>query len=202
MHKVFISYHHYNDQRYKEYLVKMARQHMIFIDKSVDTGDIDDSLPDDRIREIIRDEYLRDSTVTIVLVGQETKRRKHVDWEIYSSMYDGSVNKKSGVLVINLPGTSDLGVAPRREEKSIVYPDIDIAHWTSVTSRAEYERRYPHMPARLVDNLLKRDATISVVPWTRIDGSPEKLDWLVGAAFRDRARCRYDLSRPMRRVNS
>ena len=53
----------------------------------MDTGDISDELSDARIREKIRDEYLRDSTGTIVLVGTETKRRKHVDWEIYSSMY-------------------------------------------------------------------------------------------------------------------
>ena len=59
MHKVFISYHHRNDQGYKTDLVKMARQHRLFVDRSVDTADIDDSLPDERIREIIRDEYLR-----------------------------------------------------------------------------------------------------------------------------------------------
>ena len=81
MHKVFISYHHSNDQRYKNELVEMADRHRVFIDKSVDTGDIDDSLTDARIREIIRDGYLRDSTVTIVLVGNDTRRRKHVDWE-------------------------------------------------------------------------------------------------------------------------
>ena len=99
MHKVFISYHHYRDQDYKDELVTFAEQHSIFIDASVDTGDVSDDLSDEKIREIIRDEYLRDSTVTIVLVGTGTKRRKHVDWEIYSSMYDGTVNKKSGILV-------------------------------------------------------------------------------------------------------
>ena len=200
MHKVFISYHHYNDQDYKDDLVTLACQHEIFIDKSVDTGDIDDSLPDERIREIIRDEYLRDSTVTIVLVGQDTKRRKHVDWEIYSSMFDGRINKKSGVVVVNLPGTSNHFTAPRQREKKVVYPDIE--DWTTVSTRAEYERRYPHMPARIVDNLLKPEAKVSVVPWERIVGSPTRLKYLVDAAFEDRATCQYDLSRLMRRVNS
>lgn len=200
MHKVFISYHHYKDQDFKDDLVEMARQHKVFIDKSVDTGDIDDSLSDERIREIIRDDYLRDSTVTIVLVGEDTKRRKHVDWEIYSSMFDGKVNKKSGILVVNLPGTSDHITAPRELEKTVVYPDIK--RWTTVRTRAEYERRYPHMPARIVDNLLKREAKISVVPWDRIDGSPERLKCLVDGTFEDRAICQYDLSRRMRRANS
>ena len=64
-HKVFISYHHENDQQYKDGLLIMNDLYDIFIDKSVDTGDIDDSLSDQSIRGKIRDEYLRDSTVTI-----------------------------------------------------------------------------------------------------------------------------------------
>src|ERR1039458_9830328 len=94
-HKVFISYHHENDQTYKEVLTLINDVHKIFIDGSVDVGEIDDDLDDQAIRRIIRDDYLQDSTVTIVLVGTETKKRKHVDWEIYSSMYDGAVNKQS-----------------------------------------------------------------------------------------------------------
>ena len=105
MHKVFVCYHHDNDQAYKDMLVEFGEQNQIFIDRSVDTGDIADGLDGGYIRELIRNEYLRDSTVTIVLVGTETRRRKHVDWEIYSSMYDGTVNKRSGILVINLPTT-------------------------------------------------------------------------------------------------
>ena len=105
MHKVFISYHHANDQWAKNQLQDWARLHDLFIDMSVDTTDINDALPTESIQRIIRDDYLRDSSVTIVLVGTETKGRKHVDWEIYSSMYDGTVNKKSGILVIQLPST-------------------------------------------------------------------------------------------------
>ena len=133
MHKVFISYHHANDQRYKEHLVEMGHRHRIFIDKSVDTGDIDEDFPDERIREIIRDRYLRDSTVTIVLIGQDTAKWKHVDWEIYSSMFDGQVNKKSGLLVISLPGTSDSWHVAHDGEKEQVYPDWQ--DWVRVDSR-------------------------------------------------------------------
>ena len=138
MHKVFISYHHKNDQSYKNSLVRMGKRYGIFIDRSVNTGDIidrsvdtgdisSDHLSDEAIREKIRDEYLRDSTVTIVLVGTETKGRKHVDWEIYSSMIDGKVNKKSGILVVNLPWTeSKYSIhAPHSGEKETVYPEIN-----------------------------------------------------------------------------
>lgn len=199
MHKVFISYHHAKDQWYKEALVAMATGH-VFLDRSVHSGDIDERLPDQRIRRIIRDRHLRDSTVTIVLVGAETARRKHVDWEIYSSMFDGPVNKKSGILVVSLPLTSDLGRVAHTGERTRIYPDI--RKWTSVTSRAEYKRRYPYMPDRIIDNLVAPEAKISVVPWDRICDNPGNLRWLVDAAFRDRAQCKYDLSAPMRRANS
>ena len=72
----------------------------------------------------------------------------------------------------------------------------------SVDSREEYERRYPYMPDRVIDNLLKSKAKISVAPWGRIESDVGKLRFLVDAAFQDRGRCEYDLSQPMRRRNS
>ena len=96
MHKVFVSFHHANDQKYKEGLVSWAEKNKVFIDGSVDMGEIPEDWDDQKIREYIRDEHLKDTTVTILLVGTETKNRKHIDWELYSSMYDGTVNKKSG----------------------------------------------------------------------------------------------------------
>lgn len=201
MHKVFISHHHANDQWYKEKLVEFGEMHSIFLDRSVDTGDIPDEWSDQRIRQEIRDNYLRDSTVTIVLVGTETRRRKHIDWEIYSSMYDGAVNKKSGMVVINLPGLSGEGIAPYgNEEKALVYPDVPSSSWMHIENRAEYERRYPYMPDRIIDNIVQPGVTISVVPWARIDAP--RLEFLIAAAFRNRAHCRYDLRSPMRRANS
>ncbi|WP_347079391.1 TIR domain-containing protein [Escherichia coli] len=102
-HKVFISYHHDNDQWAKEKLLTINKRFGLFIDMSVGTGDIDEDLPSQEIREEIRDNYLKDTSVLILLVGSETKNRKHIDWEIYSSMYNGKVNKQSGILVITLP---------------------------------------------------------------------------------------------------
>ena len=197
-HKVFISYHHRIDQAYKQALLEFNETHEIFIDASVDTGDIDDNLPSQTIRQKIRDEYLANSTVTILLVGVETKYRKHIDWEIYSSMIDGRVNKRSGILVINLPSTnSTTFTAAHPREKEVVHPDC--TSWTSVDTRTEYERRYPHMPDRIIDSLLKKDAKVSVVPWEKI--TKESLAFLIEAAFQGRENCQYDLSREMRRAD-
>ncbi len=199
-HRVFVSYHHKHDIEYKQSLIDFNEEYGIFIDLSVDTGDIDDDLDDDAVRKKIRDEYLRDSSVTIVLVGTETKRRKHVDWEIYSSMYDGAVNKKSGILVINLPTTKCgfFNAGHGDEEKVEIYPAT--TSWVSITEREEYERRFPHMPDRIIDNLLNNNAKISVTNWENM--TVEKLRYLIDVTYRDRAVCQYDLSRPMRRANS
>lgn len=201
MHKVFISYHHSNDQFYKERLLELNVNNPIFIDESVDTGDISDQLDDETIRTKIRDDYLKDSTVTIVLVGLETMKRKHVDWEIYSSMIDGRVNKKSGILVINLPSINCTYChATHKDEKTIIHPEI--TSWVTITNRSEYESRYPYMPDRIVDNLLIGDAKISVVNWDKIAGNFSALKFLIDATYNDRTNCSYDLSNTMRRSNS
>lgn len=206
-HKVFISYHHENDQWAKEALLACNEEYDIFIDGSVDTGDIDDELDDQAIREKIRDEYLRDTTVTILLVGTETKNRKHIDWELYSSMYDGKVNKKSGILVIQLPSTNPQywTAAHGDEEKREIYPST--TSWTTIDSRTEYEKRYPFLPTRIIDNLLAKNVKISIAKWDVLFRDNElidtgKLRLLIDLTCKDKESCQYDLSLEMRRHNS
>ena len=196
MHRVFISYHHANDQWYKNELVRWGVANEIFEDWSVDTGEISDDLTDEEIREIIRDEYLRSSSVTIVLVGTETQYRKHVDWEVYSSMHNGKKNKKSGIIVILLPSVkSDYYTCGFNNEKSAIYPDQN--SWINITERYEYERRYPYMPPRIIDNLLKSGVNISVINWDDLTVAGLKL--MIENAYDNRAEQDYDMTRPMRR---
>lgn len=104
-HKVFVSYHHsIGDQQYRNSFESLfALRHNVMVSKSVQIGDIDPNLATDTIRQKIRDEYLRDSTVTVVLIGPETWKRKHVDWEIGSSIRHTQYNPRSGLLGIILP---------------------------------------------------------------------------------------------------
>ena len=200
-HKVFISYHHGNDQQFKDDLLELNIRHEVFIDKSVDTGHIDENLSDQKIREEIRDEYLKDSTVTLLLVGTETRKRKHIDWEIYSSMYDGVVNKRSGILVINLPSITGL-IHCTHEGEHDLYPDI--TKWRTLSSREEYEYVYPFIPERIVDNLCDKHnpPKISITNWRNIAANPEVLRWLISSTFQDRTKGEYCLSRLMKRANS
>ena len=89
-HKVFVSFHH-DDQEYKNLFVRMMGDDIV--DKSVEDGDIDDdNIATETIRQKIRDDFIADATVTIVLIGPCTWQRKHVDWEIGSSLRDTKKN--------------------------------------------------------------------------------------------------------------
>ncbi len=102
-HKTFISFHN-SDESYKLNFEKTFSNILnVFISKSVNTGDIVSNIKTDTIRQKIRDSYLRDSSVTTVLVGLETWKRKHVDWEISSSIRHTQYNSRSGLLGILLP---------------------------------------------------------------------------------------------------
>ena len=105
-HKVFVSFHH-DDQICKDWFVTLMGDDMV--DESVGHGDIDNRLPADRMRQIIRDKFIRDASVTVVLIGPCTWQRKYVDWEIGSSLRKTDKNPRCGLLGILLPNHPDFG---------------------------------------------------------------------------------------------
>lgn len=103
-HRIFLSYHHANDEPYKQAFERLfCNFYDVAISRSVQIGDIDPQKNTEYVRQIIRDQYLRDTSVTVVLIGRETWKRKHVDWEISSSLRHTSLNPRSGLLGIILP---------------------------------------------------------------------------------------------------
>jgi len=76
---------------------------------SVQDGDIDMNLHMATGRQIIRNKYLHDSTVTVVLIGTKTWKRKHVDWEISASISQTKASDRSGLIGIFLPTHPDYG---------------------------------------------------------------------------------------------
>ncbi len=205
-HRVFISYYHHDDQRYKDYLIKMQefnietmQMQSIFEDFSVHEKEIDDAgLSSEQIRCIIRDEYIKDATVLILLCGENTKKRKHIDWELHAAMYDSSANRQMGIIVINLPTIKQGIRASSEEEKPLL---SDFGQWYSIDNRAEFEAQYPYMPSRIIDNFVK-EVPITVVEWSRIENHPTILKQLIDNAFNRRFDFTYDHSSPLRRQNS
>ncbi|RAS91805.1 hypothetical protein A3863_04825 [Priestia endophytica] len=95
-HKTFISYHHANEQWAKDQIIDKFGEED-FIDQSVHDGDIDVDLPEDTIMRKIRDEYLKSSTVTLVIIGEETAQRPFINSEIQASLWG---NKPNGLLAV------------------------------------------------------------------------------------------------------
>lgn len=94
-HKVFISFYHHDDQVYKNYIDRYLSSNII--NKSVMEGEYCTDNSDEYIKRLIREDKISDSSVVVVLVGPNTKNRKHVDWEIYAGLRP-SINGNSGLI--------------------------------------------------------------------------------------------------------
>ncbi|MCI9654242.1 MAG: TIR domain-containing protein [Acholeplasmatales bacterium] len=203
-HKVFISYYHADDQYYKNYLINLKEydgynRQSIFEDYSVHENEIDDTgLTSEQIRRIIRDDYIKEATVLILLCGCNTKKRKHIDWEIHAAMYNSEYNPKMGILVINLPSTNQYIRAGEDKEKPLI---SNGTNWVHLDTRQEYENAYPYMPSRIIDNFIK-GVPITVVDWSTIENDSSKLKTLIHYAYERRKTNQYDHSAPLRRNNS
>ncbi len=105
-HKCFVSFHHADDGEIVSFLESFES---VFIPRVLGVTDEDefiDSADTDYVMDQIREDYLTDSTVTIVLVGKCTWARRYVDWEVYSSLRDDKKNRRSGLVAITLPSAA------------------------------------------------------------------------------------------------
>ena len=98
-HKVFISFYHHDDQCYKDYIDTYLSRNII--NKSVMSGEYDPDNSDEYIKRLIREDKISDSSVIVVLIGNNTKDRKHVDWEIYAGL-----RESAGLVGIMLPSVN------------------------------------------------------------------------------------------------
>lgn len=196
-HKTFISFHS-DDEWAKKHLEELNKSGGYFVNKSVTEGDIDDSFPDEKIRKTIRDDFLGDTTVTILLVGRETKTRKFIDWELHASMLDTDKNPKSGIVCVNLPSISQSRRGTTTREKELINPN---GNWTTVDSRSELESNYPFMPSRIIDNFSNK-VDIAVVDWKTIENNIDILIELIDIAYEKRKTIKYDTRALLRRRNS
>lgn len=133
--KTFISYYHKDEEQKRKEFENLTDD--LIVNKSVDTGDINTDNSEEYIKQLIQKEYLKDTTVLVVLVGNKTKCRKHVDWEISGALNYKVGNTYAGLLGLIVPSHPDYG-----------------------TGQATYNL----MPARLADNFKTGYAVVA--DWT------------------------------------
>ena len=151
---VFVSFHEDNDTSLKNEFVKRMKGLMVHNPVKIDyVHKANRSVGD--IQRYIRDEYLADTTVTVVLIGVETWQRKHVDWEIGASLRDTDANGRGGLVGIVLPK----------------HPDY--------AKPTKHPRR---IPPRLADNLVGDNPYARVYDWPK-PFEPETVAKWIEAAF-------------------
>lgn len=107
-HKCFISFKTH-DMEFKKYIQENLAVDMI--DKSL--NEPIDSQDEDYIIRKIREDYLKDSTVTIHLIGSESsennycQNQNYIKRELQASLSDTSAGKRNGILGVVLPSMYD-----------------------------------------------------------------------------------------------
>lgn len=146
-HRVFISYHHENDEKYKEAFEKDFGD--LFINESVQDGEYDSELSDGYVKRLIREDKISLSTVVVVLIGSETYKRKHVDWEIYAGLTE-KAGGHSGLIGIILPSYYDNPV--NKKLKVGKYYDSTIPARLNDNIKTKYAKIYKWEDASRTNN--------------------------------------------------
>ena len=202
-HKVFISYFHEDDQYYKDYLLDLNKTYNIFDDYSVHEDEIDDTgMTDEQVRREIRDNYIAGASVLVLLCGENTKKRKHIDWEIHAAMYDSEQNPKMGILVINLPSITNKSkmLAHGVDEQNAMGPNVN---WVPASKELkDIQKSNPYLPERIATNLTRSDVQISIANWENICNDVDAIMLLIDNAFNRRKSNKYDHSAKLKGRNS
>ena len=116
--KIFISFHHGDENEVKSFVERWAEKEKVFIPKALGVSNDDDDFIDsdnpEYVMSQIRKKYLQDSTVTIILIGSCTHSRRYVDWEIKTSLRQGLLYTPNGLIGILLPYQGTLAHFPPR----------------------------------------------------------------------------------------
>ncbi len=140
-HKVFISYHHDDQDEVDDFIRTFDEERDVFITRGLGV-EMDPTIIDSDdtayVMRRIRELYLIDSTVTIVLMGKCTWARRFVDWELQSSLRQGESVTPNGLLGIKL--SSYKSPFPDRLNKNLKQTDDQAecyARWIAYPSRKD-----------------------------------------------------------------
>lgn len=132
--KVFVSYHHGNDQwYYDEFCRAFYGTYEVITDRSLDRAR--DSNDPDYIMRYIRENHLSGSSTLIVLCGLQTPYRKFVDWEISAGL-----RQQMALVGVKLPAVQviDDGCSkPDRLQDNLKTGYAVWRWWESITANVE-----------------------------------------------------------------
>jgi hypothetical protein len=181
--RVFVSYFHKDDESYRDKFEQYFGD--IFQNISVKPGEINDNNSDDYIAQVIRQEKISKATVIVVLIGNRTYCRKHVDWEIAAGLDPRVGEKRAGLVGILLPSSSLYNMynmdiidwLNKKKNEEIDEKDRNIYTVTNELNNI-LDTRYHKLPPRLLDNILSGYSKI--YKWTT---DKEQMKKIIEGAF-------------------
>ena len=137
-HRCFISYHHADEIEVEQFINEFDHSRDIFISRGIGAamaGDIIDSSNPEYIMQRVRELYLNNSSVTIVLVGKCTWSRRFVDWEVAASLRNTTNSLRNGLMAIALPSIQSYpaGLLPPRVAANVEGRGGYARYWTYPT---------------------------------------------------------------------
>lgn len=140
-HKCFLSYHIDDADEVATFVDDYGDVFIAKVLGITPEDDFVDSDDTDYVMDEIRERYLTDSTVTMVMVGKCTWSRRFVDWEVYSSLRNDKSNKRSGLMAVTLPSAATYTgkKLPARVADNVLGSDGDegYARWWKYPTSAE-----------------------------------------------------------------
>lgn len=131
--KIFVSYHHGNDQAYYDGFSRAFHdQYEAVLDNSLDRRIDSENIQ--YVMQRIRDKHITGTSCTVLLIGAQTYQRKYVDWEIKATL-----DKQHGLVGIVLPThqKSNDGkiIVPERFHRNVCTGYASFEHWESLTAQ-------------------------------------------------------------------
>lgn len=134
--RVFISYHHQDQAWVDSFRHQFGNIYDVFSDRSLDEAIDSDDLR--YVNRAISERHITGTSVTVVLCGTDTWKRKCVDWEIHSTL-----DKDHALLGVTLPHVLPVWQNGRWET---IVPDR-LVH--NVNSGYAYHMTWPQTPQAL-----------------------------------------------------
>lgn len=180
-HKVFISFKT-EDKEYKQIIQDNLYQN--YVDKSL--NEPINSNDEDYIMRKIREDYLKDSTVTIALIGQYSAESLHpwvedqsyIKRELQASLYNGTSNTKNGILAIILPDMYEtIHPAPYTKKSEYDGKNVTITNMDDNTVIKEISANY-YLDSPLHNSDIHywkySEEYVVLVEWDDFKNEPEK----------------------------
>ena len=215
--RIFVSFHHELNQKHADKIRNIIKS-LGHQDISVNDGtkiENEDIKTDEQIRKEIRDKFLRDVDVTIVILGSDTINRKHIDWEIRSTLHKFDNKRQGSIVVIN---------ALTNEESWLLESSLVELHDQSVfpagrswpKNNEVTLEKFKWLPQRLsnsivnqynYENCLKGEydhAVFPIISYNKVKNNINILQEAINQAinFKTKNQGKWDLNSKMRRKNN